>query len=65
MEEIMNYEEAREFISRVSLKGSELGLTTITNLLSILGNPQDQLKFIHVAGTNGKGSVLAYLSGVL
>ena len=61
----MNYEEARAFIQKVSVKGSELGLTTITNLLELLGNPQDELKFIHVAGTNGKGSVVAYLSTVL
>ncbi len=61
----MNYTEAREFINQVSARGSELGLTTITNLLGMLGNPQDELKFVHVAGTNGKGSVLAYLSTVL
>ena len=61
----MNYEEARAFIQKVSVKGSELGLTTITNLLELLGNPQDELKFIHAAGTNGKGSVVAYLSTVL
>ncbi len=61
----MNYEEARAFIQKVSVKGSELGLTTITNLLELLGNPQDDLKLIHVAGTNGKGSVVAYLSTVL
>lgn len=64
-ERIMNYEEAREFISKVSARGIEPGLAAITNLLAELGNPQDQLKFIHVAGTNGKGSVLAYVSSVL
>ena len=37
----------------------------IWNLLSLLGNPQDQLTFVHIAGTNGKGSVLAYVSTVL
>lgn len=42
-----------------------LGLTTMTELLKRLGNPQDDLKFVHIAGTNGKGSVLAYLSTVL
>lgn len=61
----MDYREAREFIDQVSVRGSELGLTTITNLLMLLGNPQDNLKFVHIAGTNGKGSVLAYLSSVL
>ncbi len=61
----MNYKEARQFIDQVSVKGTELGLETITNLLGLLGNPQDELKFIHIAGTNGKGSVLAYLYTVL
>ena len=65
MEEFMNYKEARAYIEQISARGSELGLNTITNLLSFLGDPQDDLKFIHVAGTNGKGSVLAYLSTVL
>lgn len=61
----MNYNEAREFIQEVSVKGSLLGMETITNLLFLLGNPQDDLKFVHIAGTNGKGSVLAYMSTVL
>ena len=61
----MNYTEARAFIDNVSMRGSELGLTSVTNLLSMLGNPQDDLKFVHVGGTNGKGSVLAYLASVL
>ncbi|MDO4323345.1 MAG: folylpolyglutamate synthase/dihydrofolate synthase family protein [Lachnospiraceae bacterium] len=61
----MNYTEARAFIQEISVRGSELGLETIANLLKLLGNPQDDLKFIHIAGTNGKGSVLAYLSTVL
>lgn len=61
----MNYIEARKFIEDISVRGSELGLTAITNLLNLLGNPQDQLKFIHVGGTNGKGSLLAYLESIL
>ncbi len=61
----MDYKEARKFIDQVSVRGTDLGLETITNLLGLLGNPQDELKFIHVAGTNGKGSVLAYLYTVL
>ncbi|KAI9268075.1 Mur ligase [Phascolomyces articulosus] len=43
----------------------DLGLDRINKLLNALGNPQDQLKVIHVAGTNGKGSVCAYTSSVL
>jgi dihydrofolate synthase/folylpolyglutamate synthase len=61
----MNYQESREFIQKISGKGSVLGLETITNLLALLGNPQDDLKFVHIAGTNGKGSTLACLSTVL
>lgn len=61
----MNYQEAREFIDQIQVRGSRPGLQAIKNLLELLGNPQDDLKFIHVAGTNGKGSVLAYLDGIL
>lgn len=45
--------------------GSRPGLDRIQRFLSILGNPQDNLKFVHVAGTNGKGSTCAMLSAVL
>jgi dihydrofolate synthase / folylpolyglutamate synthase len=45
--------------------GVSLGLTRITQLLAILGNPQAQFPVIHVAGTNGKGSVCAYLAAIL
>ncbi len=45
--------------------GSILGLERMTKLLELLGNPQDQLKVIHVAGTNGKGSVCRYIYSVL
>ena len=45
--------------------GSILGLERMTKLLELLGNPQEQLKVIHVAGTNGKGSVCRYLYSVL
>ena len=49
----------------VSKYGSVLGLDSIKSLLGELGNPQKDLKFIHIAGTNGKGSILAGLSGIL
>jgi dihydrofolate synthase / folylpolyglutamate synthase len=45
--------------------GVSLGLTRITQLLTLLGSPQEQMPVIHVAGTNGKGSVCAYLSAIL
>ena len=64
-ENIMTYEEARAFIDDTAKYGYVLGLDTITELMKRLGNPQDDLKFIHIAGTNGKGSTLAYLSTVL
>ncbi|MDY6838075.1 MAG: folylpolyglutamate synthase/dihydrofolate synthase family protein [Thermodesulfobacteriota bacterium] len=45
--------------------GIQLGLTTISRLMKGLGNPEDQYACIHVAGTNGKGSVASFLSSVL
>ena len=45
--------------------GSILGLASIRELMNRLGNPQEQLKFIHVAGTNGKGSVCSMLASIL
>ena len=60
----MNYEEAMNFIQNTNKFGSVLGLDNIRELLKRLGNPQDQLKVVHIAGTNGKGSTLAFLAGV-
>ena len=61
----MNYKEARVYLDEVSKYGSVLGLESMRELLHRLGNPQNELKFIHISGTNGKGSVLAYLSTIL
>lgn len=61
----MNYEEARVYLDSVAKYGSVLGLDAMRELLKRLGNPEKELKFIHIAGTNGKGSVLAFLSTVL
>lgn len=61
----MTYKEARVYLDSMSKYGSVLGLDTIRELLHELGNPQEDLKFIHIAGTNGKGSVLAYTSTIL
>ncbi len=61
----MTYEEARAFIAGTSVYGLRPGLDCIREMLRRLGNPQDDLKFIHIAGTNGKGSTLAYISTVL
>lgn len=60
----MNYNEALSYIHSLLVFGSVPGLERITELLSKLGNPQDKLKFIHVAGTNGKGSTCTMLSEV-
>ncbi len=61
----MTYKEAREFIEEANQYGSKLGLESVRELLSRLGNPQDKLKVIHVAGTNGKGSTTAYIASIL
>ena len=61
----MTYEEAVEFADSTKKYGSILGLESIRNLMQELGNVQEQLHIIHVAGTNGKGSVCAFLSAAL
>lgn len=61
----LNYPEARMYIHKISWSGSRPGLSRITELCQKLGNPQQNLKVIHVAGTNGKGSVCSMLSSVL
>ena len=61
----MNYKESRLYIEHAQKYGSVLGLDNMETMMERLGNPQDELRFIHVAGTNGKGSVLAYVSTVL
>lgn len=61
----MTYEQAVEKIHSLLTFGSRPGLDRILTLLDRMGNPQNDLKYIHVAGTNGKGSVCAMLSAVL
>ena len=62
----MNYQESREYIDRVTREiPSVLGLDHMREMMKRLGNPQDDLKYVHVAGTNGKGSVIAFLYSVL
>ncbi len=60
----MTYQETLAYIGSLSAYGIVPGLSNITNLCEKLGNPQDALTFIHIAGTNGKGSTLAYLSEI-
>ncbi|MEW6081452.1 MAG: folylpolyglutamate synthase/dihydrofolate synthase family protein [Bacillota bacterium] len=61
----MNYREAREYLDALSKFGSILGLDRMTGLMERLGNPHHNLQFVHVAGTNGKGSVTAMTSSIL
>lgn len=61
----MKYEEAVEYMESLNRYGIVPGLSNIENLCEALGNPQEALKFVHIAGTNGKGSTLAYISTVL
>lgn len=61
----MNYEQAINFIHSTNKFGSVLGLDNINELLRLIGNPQDDLKVIHIAGTNGKGSISTMLNAVL
>ncbi|MBQ7930021.1 MAG: bifunctional folylpolyglutamate synthase/dihydrofolate synthase, partial [Clostridia bacterium] len=61
----MTYEEALGYIHSVTWKGSRPGLERISVLCELLGHPERNLKFIHVAGTNGKGSICRMLSSVL
>ena len=62
---LMTYNEALEYIHSVCWKGSRPGLERITELCRRLGNPQNDLKFIHVTGTNGKGSTCAMTESIL
>ena len=61
----MTYNEALEYIHSVCWKGSRPGLERITELCHRLGDPQNSLKFVHVTGTNGKGSTCAMTESVL
>ena len=61
----MTYTEALEYIHSVSWKGSRPGLERTEELLSLMGNPEKSLKFIHIAGTNGKGSCAAMTASIL
>ncbi len=62
---INTYNKAREYISGLTSRGIVPGLEPIRALCGELGNPQDKIKIIHIAGTNGKGSTGAFISSVL
>lgn len=62
----MDFLEAQNYLEKVrSQKGIVLGLDTMRYLMAKLNNPQDKVKFIQIAGTNGKGSTAAYLTSIL
>lgn len=60
----MNYRETVDYIESFPM-GNKKGLDDTRKLLAALGNPEKDLRFIHVAGTNGKGSICSYLSEML
>ena len=61
----MRYEEAMKYITEVGNFGSNYGLERTYKLLEYLGNPEKDLKFIHIAGTNGKGSTTSMIAEIL
>lgn len=61
----MNVKEAIEYIHSVCWKGSIPGLGRTRELLRRMGNPEKKLKFVHIAGTNGKGSTAAMTASIL
>lgn len=61
----MNYLEARAYLDGLSRFGMKLGLSRMIDLLAAMGNPQNELRFVHIAGTNGKGSVATMLANTL
>ena len=61
----MNYTESVEYIHSLLQFGIKPGLERISMLLEALGNPQDKIKTIHIAGTNGKGSTSTHLANIL
>jgi dihydrofolate synthase/folylpolyglutamate synthase len=61
----MNYDEAVEYIETTAKFGSNYGLDRTQKMLELLGNPQKKIKTIHVAGTNGKGSIVAMINRIL
>ncbi|MFA7532907.1 MAG: folylpolyglutamate synthase/dihydrofolate synthase family protein [Tissierellaceae bacterium] len=61
----MKYQEVVEYLKETDKLGSKFGVEAIGKLLDLLGNPQRNLKIIHIGGTNGKGSTSSYLNNIL
>src|SRR6266480_7882947 len=60
----MTYQQAIQFLYNLQMFGTKLGLENTFKLAALAGNPQERLRFIHVAGTNGKGSTCAMLESI-
>ena len=65
MNRFNTYAQAREFVSSLAPRGIVPGLDAVRALCAALGDPQDKIKTIHIAGTNGKGSVGAFIASAL
>lgn len=65
VKELQTIEETLKYLQFDNWEQSEPGLARSSELLSLLGDPQKKLKFVHIAGTNGKGSTAAMLASVL
>ena len=61
----MNYDESIAYLESLGQFGIRLGMERIQQLLFVLGHPENQVKTIHVAGTNGKGSVTTMIAAIL
>ena len=61
----MDYEQALEWVHSLPRLAAHPGVENTRRLLEKLGNPEKSLRFVHVAGTNGKGSVCAYAESAL
>ena len=59
------YDEALQVLYGLSSRGVELGLDRIRRVLVSRGSPHEKLRYVHVAGTNGKGSVAATTASIL
>ena len=65
MEKMMTLKQTMDYVEELGKYGVVPGLENMENLARKLGNPQDALSFVHIAGTNGKGSVSAFISEIL
>ena len=61
----MNYQESIGYLESIGKFGIQLGMERIEGLLRELGNPEKEVKFVHVTGTNGKGSVTSMITNIL